>query len=48
MAAKIGTAVLLPTVFFRYINRDNPEYAKLTQHTRDMHWVIPKSGGGHF
>jgi hypothetical protein len=48
MAAKIATAVLLPTVFFRYINRDNPEYAKLTQHTRDMHWVIPKSGGGHF
>ena len=47
MAAKISTAVLLPTVFFRWINRDNPEYKKLTQHTRDMHWVVPKAGGGH-
>ena len=48
MAAKISTAVLLPTVFFRWMNRDNPEYKKLTQHTRDMHWVIPKEDGGHF
>ena len=46
MAAKISTAVLLPTVFFRWINRDNPEYKKLTQHTRDMRWVVPKAGGG--
>ena len=48
MAAKISTALLLPTVFFRWVNRDNPEYEKLTQHTRDMHWIIPKEGGGHF
>ena len=48
MAAKISTAILLPTFFFRWINRDNPEYKKLTQHTRDMHWIIPKEGGGHF
>ena len=47
MAAKIATATLLPTMFFRWMNRDNKEYKKLTQHTRDMHWVMPKWGGGH-
>ena len=47
MAAKIATATLLPTMFFRWVNRDNPEYKKLTQHTRDMHWVMPKADGGH-
>jgi len=47
MAAKIATATLLPTMFFRWINRDNKEYKKLTQHTRDMHWVIPRADGSH-
>ena len=52
MAAKISSAILVPTMFFRWINRDNPEYERLTQHTRDMHWVMPKPDwmpgkGGH-
>ena len=47
MAAKISTAILAPTMFFRWINRDNPEYKKLTQHTRDMHWIMPYKNGGH-
>ena len=47
MAAKISTAILAPTMFFRWINRDNPEYKKLTQHTRDMHWIMPYKDGGH-
>ena len=45
VGAKIVAALLGPSLFFRYLNKNNEEYDNLAPHIKDMNWTIPLKGG---
>jgi len=46
--AKSGVAITTPTIVFYMVNRDNPNYQKLDNRTKDSFFLVPKPDGTFF
>ncbi|MFA5240446.1 MAG: LPD38 domain-containing protein [Phycisphaerae bacterium] len=46
--AKSGVAITTPTLVFYVVNKDNPNYQKLDNRTKDTYFLVPKPDGTFF